>query len=87
LLEEQWREESCARQSLEQRLMDISCALDETDYNLVPVRLRESLRQSAQFAPPSLADSRSPVNVTQLSGSKDTSGYFLFRVFRKCGGS
>ena len=50
-LEEQWREESCARQSLEQRLLDISSALDETDYNLVPVRVRETLRQSAQFQP------------------------------------
>ena len=49
--EEQWREESCARQSLEQRLLDISSALDETDYNLVPVRVRETLRQSAQFQP------------------------------------
>jgi hypothetical protein len=31
------------RQSLEQRLFDISSVLDETDYDLVPGRLRESL--------------------------------------------
>ncbi len=42
-LETQWAEESSLRQSLEQRLFDISSVLDETDYDLVPGRLRESL--------------------------------------------
>jgi hypothetical protein len=42
-LETQWAEESSVRQSLEQRLFDISSVLDETDYDLVPGRLRESL--------------------------------------------
>ena len=84
-LEEQWREESCARQSLEQRLLDISSALDETDYNLVPVRVRETLRQSAQFQPAQSQPAQfqpaqsqpaftSPANLTQLSADLDNSG-------------
>jgi hypothetical protein len=62
-LETQWAEESSVRQSLEQRLFDISSVLDETDYDLVPGRLRESLLLRRSRCAPSGDASCSPEGV------------------------
>ena len=91
-LEAQWAEESSVRQSLEQRLFDISSVLDETDYDLVPGRLRESLLLRRRRPPSGDASCSaegvelqpsddapvlsSPVNVTQLSNNDEYSGTY-----------
>jgi hypothetical protein len=100
-LETQWAEESSVRQSLEQRLFDISSVLDETDYDLVPGRLRESLLLCRRRPPSGDASCSaegvelrpsddaavlsSPVNVTQLSNNDEYSGTRFRSTFLTCG--
>jgi len=49
-LEKLYAEESSIRMSLEQNLNEVSSVLDETQYNAIPLKVRESIEKSLRLS-------------------------------------
>ena len=85
-LKQMYTRECTTRLSLEQSVQDVSCLLDETQYQgIIPQRVRQSversLRLSQSFVPVAAVEDRQQqqfpaVNITQLGEDSETSSKF-----------